>query len=348
MPEVGLLPDRSRPATCASPLGYVDRTTLTTRPRPTHRPHRRRHAPRHGVDRAYVDKSHRPSTARPLRRRSERRYREGVTRIIAGRAGSLSLEVPDAGTRPDERSRARVAVRRARVRRCSCAERAVLDLYAGSGALGLEALSRGAASRRSRREGAARGSRRRSAMRRGSRKAVGRGRAIAVHRASADAFLHVAARPVRPRVHRPAVRSARRGSDARASPLLVPSLAAGATVIVERASRSAEPRCPTGSAARSGQALRRHDAVVGRRRALDRGQPARVPVAIGIPAAAAAVRRAVDQHGPSPRAGTAPIGRNPSGSAAPAREGREQRVVLAARERRRAVAAERRDLDGER
>ncbi|MBZ2198563.1 16S rRNA (guanine(966)-N(2))-methyltransferase RsmD [Occultella gossypii] len=67
-----------------------------------------------------------------------------MTRIVAGTAGGRTLKVPPAGTRPtSERVREALfsrldhlgVVRGARV----------LDLYAGSGALGLEAASRGAA-----------------------------------------------------------------------------------------------------------------------------------------------------------------------------------------------------------
>ena len=68
-----------------------------------------------------------------------------MTRIIAGRAGSLTLEVPDAGTRPtSDRVRESLfgALESADVLRGA----AVLDLFAGSGALALEAISRGAAS----------------------------------------------------------------------------------------------------------------------------------------------------------------------------------------------------------
>ncbi|MFT4232190.1 MAG: 16S rRNA (guanine(966)-N(2))-methyltransferase RsmD [Leucobacter sp.] len=67
-----------------------------------------------------------------------------MTRIIAGTAGSLRLEVPKSGTRPTS-DRVREAIFSALeswglVEGCR-----VLDLYAGSGALGLEAASRGAA-----------------------------------------------------------------------------------------------------------------------------------------------------------------------------------------------------------
>lgn len=68
-----------------------------------------------------------------------------MTRIIAGRAGSLRLEVPKAGTRPTS-DRVREAIFSA-LESWGVVEGArVLDLYAGSGALGLEAASRGAAS----------------------------------------------------------------------------------------------------------------------------------------------------------------------------------------------------------
>jgi 16S rRNA (guanine966-N2)-methyltransferase len=70
---------------------------------------------------------------------------EGVTRIISGFAGSLTLKVPSAGTRPTS-DRVREALFSALEARDAIAGRRVLDLYAGSGALALEAISRGAAS----------------------------------------------------------------------------------------------------------------------------------------------------------------------------------------------------------
>ncbi|GAA2174317.1 16S rRNA (guanine(966)-N(2))-methyltransferase RsmD [Agrococcus versicolor] len=68
-----------------------------------------------------------------------------MTRIIAGIAGSLTLRVPDAGTRPTS-DRVREAIFSALDARDRCDDAHVLDLFAGSGALGLEAASRGAAS----------------------------------------------------------------------------------------------------------------------------------------------------------------------------------------------------------
>jgi len=67
-----------------------------------------------------------------------------VTRIIAGFAGSLTLQVPKSGTRPTS-DRVREAIFSSLEARDLVAGSRVLDLYAGSGALGLEAASRGAA-----------------------------------------------------------------------------------------------------------------------------------------------------------------------------------------------------------
>ena len=66
-----------------------------------------------------------------------------MTRIIAGFAGSRELKVPAAGTRPTS-DRVREAIFSALEARDAISGAAVLDLYAGSGALALEALSRGA------------------------------------------------------------------------------------------------------------------------------------------------------------------------------------------------------------
>jgi 16S rRNA (guanine966-N2)-methyltransferase len=67
-----------------------------------------------------------------------------VVRIVAGVAGGRRLAVPSRGTRPTS-DRVREAVFSALQARQGLEGARVLDLYAGSGALGLEALSRGAA-----------------------------------------------------------------------------------------------------------------------------------------------------------------------------------------------------------
>ena len=68
-----------------------------------------------------------------------------MPRIVAGWAGSLQLAVPPDGTRPTS-DRTREAIFSMLEARDAIEGAAVVDLYAGSGALGLEALSRGAAS----------------------------------------------------------------------------------------------------------------------------------------------------------------------------------------------------------
>jgi len=68
-----------------------------------------------------------------------------VTRIIAGKARGLRLDVPGSGTRPTS-DRVRESLFGALESSDAIDGSRVLDLYAGSGALGLEALSRGAAS----------------------------------------------------------------------------------------------------------------------------------------------------------------------------------------------------------
>jgi 16S rRNA (guanine966-N2)-methyltransferase len=68
-----------------------------------------------------------------------------MTRIVSGFAGSQTLQVPKAGTRPTS-DRVREAIFSALDARDAVHGARVLDLYAGSGALGLEAASRGATS----------------------------------------------------------------------------------------------------------------------------------------------------------------------------------------------------------
>jgi len=68
-----------------------------------------------------------------------------MTRIIGGLAGGARLHVPMRGTRPTS-ERVREAIFSALDARSLCDGALVLDLFAGSGALGLEAASRGAES----------------------------------------------------------------------------------------------------------------------------------------------------------------------------------------------------------
>jgi 16S rRNA (guanine966-N2)-methyltransferase len=66
-----------------------------------------------------------------------------VTRIVGGQARGRRLVVPPRGTRPTS-ERAREALFNTLRGELDLAGARVLDLYAGSGAVGLEALSRGA------------------------------------------------------------------------------------------------------------------------------------------------------------------------------------------------------------
>ncbi|MGC1152443.1 16S rRNA (guanine(966)-N(2))-methyltransferase RsmD, partial [Mycobacterium sp.] len=68
-----------------------------------------------------------------------------MTRIIGGVAGGRRIAVPPRGTRPTT-DRVRESLFNIVTARLDLSGLSVLDLYAGSGALGLEALSRGAAS----------------------------------------------------------------------------------------------------------------------------------------------------------------------------------------------------------
>jgi 16S rRNA (guanine966-N2)-methyltransferase len=169
-----------------------------------------------------------------------------MTRIIAGSAGSLTLAVPRSGTRPTS-DRVREAIFSSLEARDAIDGSAVLDLYAGSGALGLEAASRGAA----------------------EVVLVEKAKVAAdVCRRNADAVSR-AMRGTGPRI-RVVVRavasyleSAAGGFDlvfidppydlgetalARDLALLAPLLSGDAVVVVERSSRSPEPAWPDGIA----------------------------------------------------------------------------------------------------
>lgn len=171
-----------------------------------------------------------------------------MTRIISGFAGSLTLRVPRAGTRPTS-DRVREAIFSALEARDALEGSRVLDLYAGSGALGLEAASRGATDvvLVERAKPAAE---------------VCRVNAAAVVKASrghAAPHIRVVVRAVAAYLE-----TAPAGVDiafidppydlaesalARDLELLAPLLAADAVVMIERSSRSPEPRWPSGIAA---------------------------------------------------------------------------------------------------
>ena len=161
-----------------------------------------------------------------------------MTRIIAGRAGSLTLEVPDAGTRPTS-DRVRESLFGALESADALRGAAVLDLYAGSGALGLEAVSRGAA----RAELVEKAPRAASVVQRNAArvtKAIGRDAAIEVHRSAVVTYLQAARGPFDVVFVDPPYDLAE-SELTQVLGLLVASLAPGATVIVERAKRSPEP-----------------------------------------------------------------------------------------------------------
>lgn len=174
------------------------------------------------------------------------RYRRRVTRIISGRAGSLGLAVPDAGTRPTS-DRVRESLFGALDAADLLRGARVLDLYAGSGALGLEAASRGAATvdlvekspqavtviRRN-------VSRVQTALR-GSPDAA----RLAVHRAGVEAYLRSAPVGVFDLVFLDPPYDLPDAELRTVLDLLVPALSPRATVIVERGARSASPVWPT-------------------------------------------------------------------------------------------------------
>jgi len=168
-----------------------------------------------------------------------------VTRIIAGRAGSIAIDVPDAGTRPTA-DRVRESLFGALESADALRGAAVLDLYAGSGALGLEAVSRGAASADLVEKAApAAAVVRRNAAK--VAKSVGSDAAIRVHRSSVDAYLRAAPGPFDLVFLDPPYDVAEAELTASLG-LLVRALASGATVVIERARRSPEPRLPEGLA----------------------------------------------------------------------------------------------------
>lgn len=163
-----------------------------------------------------------------------------MTRIIAGIAGGSRLEVPDAGTRPTS-DRVRESLFGALESSDAIADARVLDLYAGSGALGLEALSRGAvAADLVERGRAAAGVARRNAAT-VSRAGAPLGR---VHQSAVRAFLQHATGPFDLVFTDPPydLDDAAMAADLAA---LAPLLSSDALVVIERAKRSTAPDLPS-------------------------------------------------------------------------------------------------------
>lgn len=163
-----------------------------------------------------------------------------MTRIIAGAAGSIALRVPDRGTRPTS-DRVRESLFGALDASGTLDGVRVLDLYAGSGALGLEAVSRGAASADLVEKSASA-----AAVTERNARTVARTVAsapIRVHRSSADSFLQTTSARFDLVFLDPPYDL---DDDALSATLaLLPAaVAGGGIVIVERASRSPKPRVP--------------------------------------------------------------------------------------------------------
>ncbi|GAA2244431.1 16S rRNA (guanine(966)-N(2))-methyltransferase RsmD [Herbiconiux moechotypicola] len=175
-----------------------------------------------------------------------------MTRIIGGAAGSLALAVPRSGTRPTS-DRVREAVFSALDARDVLPGARVLDLYAGSGALGLEALSRGAGEvvLVERNAAAAQVARRNAAT---VARALGGGGGAGTARAVVAAqavlpWLRAAASPSAPRFDVVFLDPPYDLADDELTETLqavVPLLAPDAVLLVERSSRSPEPGWPAG------------------------------------------------------------------------------------------------------
>lgn len=168
-----------------------------------------------------------------------------MPRIVAGWAGSLRLAVPQGGTRPTS-DRMREALFAGLQARGAVEGARVLDLYAGSGALGLEALSRGAASAVlvERAPRAARAIRDNVAR---LRRAAEHDLDVRVVQQAVRPFLARAGEPVDLVLLDPPYDLADAEVDADLAALL-PRLSPDALVVVERSARSRAPLPPAGLA----------------------------------------------------------------------------------------------------
>ena len=166
-----------------------------------------------------------------------------MTRIISGRAGGRRLKVPPGETTRPTSDRVREALFSALDAAGALEGARVLDLYAGSGALGLEAASRGAV-----RVVLVEAARPAARTARDNVEAVGLP-GVRVVPDRVERFVASAAAEVEGGwdlvLVDPPYAVAPEEVDALLADL-VPLLAPGATVVVERSSRTAAPRWPEG------------------------------------------------------------------------------------------------------
>ncbi|MCK6065639.1 MULTISPECIES: 16S rRNA (guanine(966)-N(2))-methyltransferase RsmD [Microbacterium] len=162
-----------------------------------------------------------------------------MTRIIAGAAGGTVIAIPSAGTRPTS-DRVRESLFGALDAADLLHGARVADLYAGSGALGLEAASRGAAAV----DFVEKAPEAASVLRRNAARVAQSGRLSAplrVHRAAVTTFLTAAARGPYDLVFLDPPYDLPDADLAAALTALAGRLSEDAVVIVERARRSPEP-----------------------------------------------------------------------------------------------------------
>ncbi|THG31778.1 16S rRNA (guanine(966)-N(2))-methyltransferase RsmD [Naasia lichenicola] len=168
-----------------------------------------------------------------------------MTRIISGFAGSLRLAVPNGATRPTS-DRTREGIFSALDARGVLDGARVLDLYAGSGALGLEAVSRGAVSAQlvDSSASAASACKRNAATVSASPRAP-RGLQLLVTRQTTDAFLSTDTATYDLVFLDPPYDVATEEID-RTLQLVAERIAPDGLIVLERSTRSADPRWPDG------------------------------------------------------------------------------------------------------
>jgi 16S rRNA (guanine966-N2)-methyltransferase len=162
-----------------------------------------------------------------------------VTRIVAGEAGGRRLAVPPGErTRPTS-DRTREALFATLGSLVGLGGARVLDLYAGSGAVGLEAISRGAAA-----AVLVDADARAAATARDNATALGFADRVTVRRDRVERFLAAEPEPAGLVFADPPYALADEELDAVLARLAAGWLAPGAVVVVERSSRGRGPRWP--------------------------------------------------------------------------------------------------------